>query len=230
MKYTYLLTSLILGGTLFAALEPAQTPTPVADETYFLAPHIQAGLALCCGSEFVHIAEQEGILSIGTLAKQMAAGDTGVIVSPSSYDVVFTARGEDPAAIALRVQAACDALPTQPTHEEIQAMLLSFPTVYRATCTIQEGRLMLVQDLAQLSPGQEIWRKIGDTVTPSVYHTDEEYLIAMVQAGLRCEEIQRPCFFGKIKYRQYEEQGAVGELGVSYQDHNPFTIYHVRKG
>lgn len=228
MKLIYLLTAIATGGMVCA--ESHHVPCKLEDEELFLAPHIRAGLALCCGPEFLHIEEQDGIHSIATLGKKMSAGDSGVIVAPSSYEILFTSRGEDPVQLAMKITKACSQLPLNPSSKDIEDLLHSFSTVHRATCTMSEGRLILVQDPAQLEPGQTIWRKIGSSVHLSTYHTDEEFLIAMIQAGLRCEEIHRPCFFGKIKYRQYETtKGDQANLGISYQDHHPFTVYHVRK-
>ena len=113
----------------------------------------------------------------------------------------------------------------------ISSLLNELAEVNRATFVRRGERLLLVTDERELERGEQLWRKEPDGVKMSYFHTEEEYLIAIREAGLFCEEVRRPCFFGRVKYRLYNGSLSVGDrgLGESYAEHNPFTIFTVVK-
>lgn len=165
------------------------------------------------------------------IARVLKNGGEATIVAPGSYGVLFTngACSEDEA--MKHVQTVLASIEDVKNEDDVVAKLCDLQEVNRATFVEKEGRLALVTDESNLMMGQQIWRKEGEQVFSSYYHSVEEYLVALANAGLSCKEIKRPCFFGKVKYNMYHKQLCDQEnsLGQTYIDHNPFTIYTVVK-
>jgi hypothetical protein len=102
--------------------------------------------------------------------------------------------------------------------------------VTRATFVRRDGKLRLVTDAKMLVLGEKVWRKNPTGAALEIYHSEEEYLVAIRNAGFVCEEIKRPCFFGEVKLNAYNKTAQDEQkLGAAYSNHHPFTIFYVKK-
>jgi SAM-dependent methyltransferase len=164
------------------------------------------------------------------VARVLKGGGRVVIAAPASYDVVFT-DGESDAIVQKEIDEALDKMPENPSEAQIVQALSSLNHVNRATFVFQGEKLALLKDQRELKLGQRVWRKEPQGVFPSFYHSEEEFLIAFKEAGLFCEELARPSFFGKVKYRMYHQARSEDQapLGEAYVNKNPFTLYSLVK-
>ncbi len=164
------------------------------------------------------------------LARVLKEEGEATLVAPGSYGVLFI-NGACTEAAAMRHIKKVLASLEENTPDEISEKLATLSEVNRATFAVRSGALTLVTDENDLNLGERIWRKEGDKVYPGYYHSVEEYLVALKNAGLQCTEIKRPCFFGKVKYNMYHQalEEKEDSLGAGYIDNNPFTIYSVIK-
>ncbi|MCH9608776.1 MAG: hypothetical protein S4CHLAM45_06880 [Chlamydiales bacterium] len=153
------------------------------------------------------------------------------LATVASYGVVFTDGSRNEHAVFRHIQEVLAGLEGDETPEIICEKLRELREVNRATFAQREGRLILVTDDSQLQSGEEIWRKEGDRVVQGFYHSEEEYLVAIYNAGLKCIEVKRPCFYGQVKYNLYHDaiESDTEGLGKGYIENNPFTIYSVIK-
>lgn len=163
------------------------------------------------------------------IARVLKPHGVATIVVPASHDVVFTSGTCPVAEVVASIQAALacsDGSCGDP--DRTRDFIGRLEGVNRATFVAREGKLTLVTQMSDLQSGETIWRKEGNSVQVGSFHREEDYLIALRNAELVCTEVARPCFFGNVKYRMYQEQHS-GELGLSYVEHNPFTIFIVEK-
>lgn len=168
---------------------------------------------------------------LGTLATSLKEKGVAIITAPASYDVVFTAGKCSEAEVAASIQAALAKIGSSEDEAVIASALAELQDVTRATFARRGGKLELVTHAKTLTVGEKVWRKNPSGASLEVYHSEEEYLVAIRNAGFICEEIKRPCFFGEVKWKAYNSsvEGIANSLGASYKDHNPFTIYLVKK-
>lgn len=164
------------------------------------------------------------------IARVTKEGGRIVVAAPASYATVFT-KGLETEKAVQEIEALLNNLSTNPQDEEIKELLSQLGHINRATFVVKEGELELVKDVQDLKLGQQIWCVQPNGVFKTYYHSEEEYLIAFKQAGLFCEEIARPSFFGKVKYNMYHQnKGEESEaLGEGYVRKNPFTLYSLVK-
>ena len=167
----------------------------------------------------------------GELARVMTEDGRMLIVAPASFDQVFSDGSIDDYELFAKIERVLEKIGSTEDADRIMNALDELTEVNRATFVKRNNRLILVTDIGQLKLGEQVWRKEPDGVKLSYFHNEEEYLIAINQAGLFCEEIRRPCFFGKVKQRIYNAGLTDGQkgLGDSYVNHHPFTIYTVVK-
>lgn len=165
------------------------------------------------------------------LARVMKEEGKILVTAPASFDIVFTYAGCDDRAVYKHIEDVLAKIGDSFDSEKITSCLGELKEVLRATFVKRDGQLVLVTDEKQLKLGEPIWRKIPEGVVPNYYHSEEEYLVSFKNAGLTCQEIKRPCFFGTIKYHQHRSsvKGDERALGAAYAEHNPFTIYYVTK-
>ncbi|MCH9609977.1 MAG: hypothetical protein S4CHLAM81_11220 [Chlamydiales bacterium] len=165
------------------------------------------------------------------LARVMKRGGRMLIVAPASFDQVFTDGTLGLDDLNAKIERILGKIGASKEPDHIIKQLEQLTEVNRATFVHRDGRLVLVKDTSQLQLGEQIWRKEPNGVKLSYFHNDEEYLVAINQVGLFCEEIRRPCFFGRVKHRIYNAGLPSGQkgLGDSYIEHNPFTIFTVVK-
>jgi SAM-dependent methyltransferase len=164
------------------------------------------------------------------IARVLKEGGRVVIAAPASYDIVFT-DGENDAIVQNEINEALDQLPSNPSDTQVQQALSALDHVNRATFVMHGERLTLLRDQKSLKLGQQIWRKEPKGVFLTYFHSEEEFLIAFREAGLFCEELARPSFFGKVKYRMYHQARSDDQeqLGEAYVNKNPFTLYSLVK-
>lgn len=173
-----------------------------------------------------------GLLShCSELARVMKGGGRMLIVAPASYDQLFTDAHIDQADLSAKIEAVLEKIGNSEDSDQIMNALEQLTEVNRATFVKRGDRLVLVTNAKELKLGEQIWRKEPDGVKLSYFHNEEEYLIAINAAGLVCEEIRRPCFFGRVKHRLYNASLPSSDrgLGDSYIENNPFTIFTVVK-
>lgn len=213
-----------------------------ADEELFLHPHvgqvsegaIVASLHVGChaalpdstvaGELWNDITLQK---SMREVAKKLEPHQFASIVVPASLGVVFSDGSRSDGEVYEHISQILDTISEKEEASSIKEKLSSLTEVNWATFVTREERLVLLTDERALKMGETIWRKTPDGAEMSVYHSDEEYVVAIHNAGLKVEEIKRPCFFGSVKWRAYHDtlQGKESRLGPAYMDHNPFTIF-----
>lgn len=165
------------------------------------------------------------------MADAMKIGGEAIISAPASYGIVFTDNRSKLEEVQAHIAQVLEAIGESHEAELIEKQLTTLSEVQRATFAFRNNHLTLITDEKELQIGEAIWYKTPEGAVPNFYHSEEEYLVAIHNAGLSCEEIKRPCFFGKVKYDQYRAtlpEGEVG-LGEAYMTKNPFTLYYVVK-
>ncbi len=164
------------------------------------------------------------------IGRVMKEGAQLIVAAPASYDVVFTDGTIGEEMVREHIAQVLAAIGDSNDSELITNQLMELNEVMRATFVHSNGALKLVTSEKELVVGQPIWCKIPDGVVASVYHSEAEHLMAIKQAGLICDEIKRPCFFGPVKYKMWQKAHS-GEksLGASYMNNHPFTLYYVSK-
>jgi SAM-dependent methyltransferase len=176
-------------------------------------------------------ADQYAVSGLGAhfreVQRVLKEGGHLLVTAPASFGVVFTDGKHSEKAVMEHIDQVLAAIGSSRDPEVIIANLKQLEEVHRATFAHRGNKLVLVTDEKELSSGEPIWRKIPAAVVPNYYHSEEEYLVAIHNAGLKCEEIKRPCFFGNVKYKAY--QAEKGDLGEAYIQNHPFTIYYVTK-
>jgi len=184
-----------------------------------------------------HLLTQEGCRELGLstyiaqIAQEMKVNGAAVITAPASYDVVFTNGSRSDEEIYQSMEEILAKIGTNQDPEVIKNTLGELHGVNRATFVHREDKLVLVSDVRALRSGEAIWRITPDGAMQDNYHSEEEYLVAFRSAGLFCEEISRPSFYGELKWKMYNDnlQDKKEALGAAYMENNAFTIYHVVK-
>lgn len=168
---------------------------------------------------------------INQLADALKKDGKAYIVTPANYGVVFSDLSMNEVDVKNHVDQVLKKMGKNCDNEMICKALSELKEVNHATFMMRDGALQLVTDEKSLALGEKIWRKSAEGVTEEIYHSEEEYLVAIRNSGLECEEVRRPCFFGEVKWKAYNSSRKDGEakLGAAYVDHNPFTIFVVTK-
>lgn len=191
------------------------------------------GFAYCPGDKKSYISFDETELNthFNELSYAMKEGTRLLIAAPASYGILFTDGTQLESDVEKHIQQVLSKIGKSHDKEMITSHLATLTEVMRATFVHTAEGLKLVTDEKALSSGQQIWCKLPGTVVSGVYHSEEEYLVAFRVAGLTCEEIKRPCFFGSVKYNLWRASQGLGAktLGDAYLTHNPFTLYYVVK-
>lgn len=165
------------------------------------------------------------------IARVLKADGKLVAVAPASFGVVFTVADCDEISVMEHVNDVLQGIENCEDEKVVAQALNELKEVLRATFVTREDKLVLVTDEKMLQPGERVWRKLPEGAISTFYHSEEEYLVAIKDAGLACEEIKRPCFFGNVKYRTYKANSSDAEqvLGEAYIENHPFTIYYISK-
>lgn len=168
---------------------------------------------------------------ISELARVLNEDGKLTLVLPSSYGVLFTDGRKENIEVMAEIHQTLSSLKGQLNEDAIREALSGLEYVTRATFVEKEGALKLVQDESELRCGDAIWRVDPEGIHHVYYHSEEEVLVALRNAGLKCTEVRRPCFYGKVKYKMFNNTVAEGDrgLGESYIDNHPFTIYSAVK-
>lgn len=230
--------TLVYGAALLGAEEPQ-------DGRLFLQPHLELvqKSALVCHNvgchlpSTTHLVSQDGYTVIGLgrhleeMASSLQPAGLAVVTTPASYGVVFTRSGVDSTEVSRHIEQVLS-LVTNPNDEaQVISALSDLSEVLRATFAVRDNQLTLVTDEKQLRLGEAIFRKNPDGVEKMYYHSEEEYLVALTNAGFRVDEIKRPCFFGELKWKRFNNSLQEGEIGLgeAYKDNNPFTLFYITK-
>ncbi len=184
-----------------------------------------------------HFVSQEAARVVGLgahlshMADSLAPKGRAIIAVPASYGVLFTDGKLSEEQARNQVAAALAKIGNSDDKQLIINVLSGLDGILRATFVQREGKLYLVMDDKVLSLGEKVWRKTPEGVCEEIFHSEEEYLVAIRSAGLHCEEIKRPCFFGEVKWKAFNSSRKEGEptLGAAYKEHNPFTLFIVTK-
>ncbi len=165
------------------------------------------------------------------IADSLKENGSAIVTAPASYGVVFTSGAGSKEEVEKKIASALSKINANDEPAKIAAALNELKEVTRATFVKRGGKLQLVRDEKMLTLGEKVWRKNPDGARLENFHSEEEYLVAIREAGLFCEEIKRPCFFGQVKWDAYNKSLQAGEsaLGQAYKDNHPFTIYKVVK-
>lgn len=255
MKTKISLAVLFLGASLFAAqpadeelflkphladlagkvvFEGGESLASEKKATYDHAISVNIGKNLPTSLQFVtkDDAKELGLaVHMKEIAMSLKANGTAVITAPASYGIVFTDSTCTVEKAFDEIYATLAKITTTSDAATIEKSLSGLNGVTRATFVERNGTLALVTDERILVNGEKIWRKTPEGVEINAYHSEEEFLVAISNAGLTCEEIKRPCFFGEVKWKAYNASLKEGEkgLGVAYMDNHPFTLYVVCK-
>lgn len=226
-----------LFGVLALSVSVVAKESDGADGKQFLHPHLSKGkkFSVCVGASLpstmqVISNDHYQVTGLGAhmreLADNMKAGAHVTIAAPASFGVVFTDGNKSDEEVMHHIEQVLADVGED--DKSISNGLKGLSEVNRATFVQREDGLKLVTNEKDLRIGEQIWRKLPNSVEKSFYHSEEEYLVAIRNAGLNCEEVKRPCFFGNVKYKAYRL--AHQDLGQAYVHNHPFTIYEVTKG
>jgi hypothetical protein len=164
------------------------------------------------------------------IADSLKGNGSAIITAPASYGVLFTTGGASKEDVMKKIHGALEKIGKSEDGQFIAAQLSELKEVSHATFARREGKLSLVTDEKTISLGERVWRKTPEGARQEIFHSEEEFLVAIRDAGLFCEEIKRPCFFGEVKWQAYNKNKQESDhLGSAYMDHHPFTIYKVVK-
>ncbi len=213
-----------------ACVEGDVSSLPFENESFDRLLSLNIGSAL--PSSIYLNSESRGLVDYcNELARVLKEGGRMLVVAPASFDQVFSDGSLDESELFAKIEHILNRIGSSEDPDRIIKMLEQLEEVNRATFVKRGDKLILVTDARELKLGEQVWRKEPDGVKLSYFHNEEEYLIAFSRAGLFCEEIRRPCFFGRVKHRIYNEGLTSSEkgLGDSYIQNNPFTIFTVVK-
>jgi hypothetical protein len=246
MKKQFLLACGLACGLTLSAKVPFTPGQNGLDGDFFLDPHVSSvadsvsAISINIGSELpstTHIAAEKACREIGLsahfkeIASTISAEEKAVIAVPASYGVVFTDGSANDESVMAHIQEVLAKIESVQESEKIKSVLNELTEVYRATFAIRNERLCLVTDEKELHLGESIWRKSPEGAELAVYHSEEEYLMALFNAGFAVDEVKRPCFYGNLKYRMHRSSLKEGEkgLGQSYVENHPFTVFYITK-
>lgn len=140
------------------------------------------------------------------MARTLKPGGLAIVTAPASLGTLFT-DGTPEETLLPRIETALQ-----------EQTLASLKEIYRATFALRDGRLKLVANEAELTPGEEIWRKLPGLAVPNRYHSEAEYLEEFLAAGFSVKRIARP--------RLAENHAGLGD---AYLFHHPFIIFCFEK-
>ncbi len=162
------------------------------------------------------------------LARVIKSGGTAILAAPSSYGVVFT-NGTNRKAVDDHINEVLAEIDPRDSVKEIALKLMELKEVYRATFAVRSGRFCLITDESELTAGEVILRKHPGFAMLSFYHSEQECLDHLTEAGFQFMKIERPCFkTAKERLKFLSEQPGF-LLGEEYVGNNPFVIFYLKK-
>ncbi len=195
----------------------------VADAAYlpYQQDQFQKAISVNVGCNLPSLDESHGFYAhFLEMHRVLEPQGRALVSAPASFDVLFmlehTHDGLE------RIQKVLDSIPLRPTNTQVIQELNQLDFVLRATFKMEQDRLVLVQNLNQLSPGEKIWRKIPGLTVPNYYHDESEYLEAAQKAGF---------ILSRLTHSKFEEPGQALEHGLndSYASHPPFIVFEFEK-
>lgn len=114
------------------------------------------------------------------MARTLKPGGLAIVTAPASLGALFT-DGTPAETLLARIENALR-----------EQTLAELKELYRATFALRDGRLTLVANGAELSPGEQIWRKLPGLAVPNRYHPEAVYLDEFLAAGFAVKRIDRP--------------------------------------
>jgi len=165
-------------------------------------------------------------LEIGRVLK---AGGSATVSTPVSLDIVFMNGSAKPDETANKIARILNDLPDDPSDDSVRAGLNRLDEVVSATFTMNGKRLELVTDLSKLESGQKIWRKLTSVTIPNYFHAESEYTKAFGEACLKLKQVSTRTITSKERSVINATAGIHPTLGVAYEQHPSFKVYHLEK-
>lgn len=166
---------------------------------------------------------------VDEIARVIHSGGKAVVTAPASFGIVFT-NGSEAGKIASHIQEVLAKLEPGSSPSEIASSLSELTEVYRATFAFRDGKLQLIENEADLMPGEEIWRKVPGLAIPNRYHSESEYLAAFSEANLQVDSIEHPFFSSEEERAAYNGSCPNDSLLCpEYASHPAFVIFHASK-
>ncbi len=151
-----------------------------------------------------------------------------ILTAPSSFGVVFT-DGTCRECVDYHIEEVLEEIESGDAPAKIASKLQELHEVNLATFAWRAEHLCLITDESELKAGEEIWRKIPGLAVPNYYHSEEEYLDNVTEAGFRVEKIYRPCFKNALERESFLNDHPQISLGEEYIGNPPYVIFHLRK-
>lgn len=198
-----------------------------ASALMFASNFFDRQISICVGCNL-----PEGIYerSFKEMARTLKTAGIAVIGAPNSLDIVFTDGSNAAGKVQLHIEKVLDALPNNPSPDQISESLAELTEIFSATFHIKDERLTLVTEEKKLQEGEKIWRKLPKPIVPNRYHSMNSYFRAFEDSNLKVIKVELPRFNNEEERVAYNANAAPGDkLGPEYVSHSPFAIYHVIK-
>ncbi len=162
------------------------------------------------------------------MARVIKSGGIAILAAPSSYGIVFT-DGTDRKVVDDHIKEVLAKIDSKTTMKEVASKLMELKEVYRATFAIKSGSLCLITNESELKEGEVIWRKQSGIATLCFYHSEQECLEKITEAGFQVQKIERPCFKTTRERMTFLSEQPGFSLGEEYVGNNPFVIFYLKK-
>jgi SAM-dependent methyltransferase len=149
-----------------------------------------------------------------------------VVTAPINFGTVFTDGSVTQEEIINQIQEKLAEIPDNSDQQSVVDVLKTISQVYRATFAKRGRKWELITDESQLTPGENILRKLPGLVVPNRYHREEDYVAAAKQAGFEVKETVKMSFQTEKERAEYNAHVAEDKrLGPEYVGKSPFVIF-----
>ncbi len=182
--------------------------------------------ATLCGSD----PEEEIGAQFNELAQAMKAGGRLMVAAPASYGILFTDGSQPDVIVQQHIDEVLTKIGVSGDPQVFTESCQHFNEVMRASFVRRGERLELVVNEKSYALVRLFGAKLQKELRCALTILKRSPLLAIKQAGLTCEEIKRPCFFGRVKYMLWRSSLPEDKtLGDAYLTNHPFTLYYVVK-
>jgi len=158
--------------------------------------------------------------------KVLKPGGEFVVTAPINFGTVFTDGSVTEAEVIIQIQEKLAAIPDHNDKQSVVDILKSFNRVYRATFAKRGEKWELITDEDQLTPGEDILRKLPGLVVPNRYHREDDYIEEAKSVGFEAKETVKMCFQTEEERTDYNARVAEDKrLGPEYVGKSPFVIF-----
>jgi len=155
-------------------------------------------------------------------------GGKAIVAVPISHEILFTNGKKSSKEIRELIDNELSLLESNPSPKKIRQVLNSLEGILSATFTIENGRLALVTNSAQLKEGQEVWRKLPQITLPNRYYSEKMLEKAFKKAKLKIKKVLHPKFSSEAEMMKYNSNVDVSSrMGIEYVKYSPFVIYYL---